>query len=117
MVMSQTLFIDGRWEAAKSGAVREIRCPADGALVGVVSEGGRDDTERAIQAARRAFDDGPWPRTPAPERGDLLLRVAAALRERSEEFARAESLDTGKRIVESRIDMSDIANCFDYYGK
>nr|WP_298322181.1 aldehyde dehydrogenase family protein [Haloactinopolyspora sp.] len=115
--MSQTLFIDGRWEAAKSGAVREIRCPADGALVGVVSEGGRDDTERAIQAARRAFDDGPWPRTPAPERGDLLLRVAAALRERSEEFARAESLDTGKRIVESRIDMSDIANCFDYYGK
>ena len=115
--MSQTLFIDGGWEPAASGAVREIRCPADGALVAVVSEGGRGDTERAIQAARRAFDDGPWPRTPAAERGDLLLRVAAELRVRAEEFARAESLDTGKRIVESRIDMSDIANCFDYYGK
>ncbi|NNV09579.1 aldehyde dehydrogenase family protein, partial [Geobacillus sp. MMMUD3] len=50
-------------------------------------------------------------------RGDFLLRFAAVLRERKEEFAVAESLDTGKRIVESRIDMDDIANCFDYFGK
>ncbi|PSL01569.1 betaine-aldehyde dehydrogenase [Haloactinopolyspora alba] len=112
-----TLFIDGRWEAAASAGVREIRCPADGTPVGTVSEATAEDTERAVAVARRAFDDGPWPRTPAPERGDVVLRVAARLRERKEEFARAESLDTGKRVVESRIDMDDIANCFDYYGK
>ncbi len=58
-----------------------------------------------------------WSSTPAAQRGDFLLRVAERLRERKEEFARAESLDTGKRIVESRIDMDDIAACFDYFGK
>src|SRR5690606_19709278 len=71
----------------------------------------------AIQAARRAFDSGIWSSTPAQERGDFVLRVAARLRERKEEFARAEALDTGKRMVEARIDMDDIAACFEYFGK
>lgn len=115
--MTATLFIDGQWTAASDGGTREIRCPADGSLTATVAEATREDTERAIVAARRAFDEGPWRRTPAAERGDLLLRFAATLRERSEEFARAESDDTGKRIVESRIDMDDIAACFEYFGK
>ncbi len=115
--MTATLFIDGQWTAASDGGTREIRCPADGSLTATVAEATREDTERAIAAARRAFDEGPWRRTPAAERGDLLLRFAATLRERSEEFARAESDDTGKRIVESRIDMDDIAACFEYFGK
>src|SRR5690606_9195492 len=74
------------------------------------------DAIAAIGAARRAFDGGEWRATPTAARGDFLLRVAARLRERKEEFARAESLDTGKRLVESRIDMDDIAACFDYFG-
>ncbi|MGM1018934.1 MAG: aldehyde dehydrogenase family protein [Actinomycetota bacterium] len=115
--MTATVFIDGRWESAADGATREIRCPADGTLVGEVSEAGPADTERAIAAARRAFDTGPWRDTTAAERGDLLLRVADLLDERQEDFARAESADTGKRIVESRIDMDDIAACFRYFGK
>ena len=114
---ASTLFINGSWEPAASGAVREIRNPADGELVATVSEAGRDDAERAIAAARAAFDSGVWAAVPAPERGDFLLKVAAGLRERREEFARAESLDTGKRLVESRMDMDDIAACFDYFGK
>src|SRR5690606_3981014 len=72
---------------------------------------------RAIAAARRAFDDGPWRATTAPERGDLLLRVADLLVERKAEFARTESLDTGKRLVESEIDMDDVTACFRYFGK
>src|SRR5690606_19818369 len=95
-----TLFIDGTWVPAASGESREIRCPADGELVDTVSEAGHADVEAAIAAARAAFDGGAWPATAAAERGDLLLRVAARLRQRTEEFARAESLDTGKRIVE-----------------
>ncbi|MFC7405004.1 aldehyde dehydrogenase family protein [Georgenia alba] len=114
---SATLFVGGRWVPARSGETREIRCPADGELVGVVAEGGAEDTEAAVAAARTAFDDGAWRDTPAPARGDFLLRVAARLRERKAEFARAESLDTGKRLVESEIDMDDIAACFTYYGK
>ncbi|PLC11353.1 betaine-aldehyde dehydrogenase [Kocuria flava] len=115
--MTETLFIDGRWEAAAGGGTRTIVCPADGTEVGTVSEATAEDTERAIAAARRAFDDGRWSSVPAPQRGDLLLRVAARLRERKDEFARAESLDTGKRLAESEIDMDDIAACFDWFGK
>ncbi|PFG38743.1 betaine-aldehyde dehydrogenase [Georgenia soli] len=115
--MSNTLFIDGRWVAARGGETREIRNPADGELVGVVAEASAEDTEAAIAAARASFDGGAWRDVPAPERGGLLLRVADRLRERKDEFARAESLDTGKRLVESEIDMDDIAACFTYYGK
>ena len=115
--MTATLFIDGVWTSAINGGTRQIDCPADGTLVAVVDEATEDDAIAAIKAARRAFDSGVWSSTPAAERGDFLLRVAARLRERKEEFARAEALDTGKRIVEARIDMDDIAACFDYFGK
>ncbi|GAA1627935.1 aldehyde dehydrogenase family protein [Georgenia ruanii] len=115
--MTNTLFIDGRWVPARSGETREIRNPADGELVGIVAEAGAEDAEAAIAAARAAFDGGAWRDVPAPERGDFLLKVADRLRERKAEFARAESLDTGKRLVESEIDMDDIAACFAYFGK
>ncbi|MER5969045.1 aldehyde dehydrogenase family protein [Streptomyces sp. NPDC002055] len=110
------LFIDGRWTAAVDGQVREIRCPADGTPVATVDEAGPKDAAAAVAAARDAFDRGPWPRTPAAERGRLLLRVADFLERDKGDFARAESLDTGKRLVESEIDMDDIANCFRYFG-
>jgi betaine-aldehyde dehydrogenase len=111
------LFIDGRWRAALDGRTREIRCPADGSPVGVVDEAGGKDTVEAVAAARRAFDEGPWPRTPAGERGDLLLRVAGLLVRDKDALARAESLDTGKRLVESAYDIDDVANCFRYFGR
>ncbi|MBN9740305.1 MULTISPECIES: aldehyde dehydrogenase family protein [Amycolatopsis] len=111
------LYIGGEWVDARAGGRREIRCPADGSLVAEVAEATAEDTEAAIAAARRAFDTGPWPSTPAGERGNLLLRAADLLDRDAEEFARAESLDTGKRLVESRYDMSDIAACLRYFGK
>jgi betaine-aldehyde dehydrogenase len=111
------LFIDGTWRSALDERTREIRCPADGSLVGVVDEAGGKDTVEAIAAARRAFDEGPWPTTPAADRGDLLLRVADLLLRDKDALARAESLDTGKRLVESEYDIDDIANCFRYFGR
>ncbi|MER6030273.1 aldehyde dehydrogenase family protein [Streptomyces sp. NPDC001851] len=111
------LFIDGAWRSALDERTREIRCPADGSLVGVVDEAGGKDTVEAIAAARRAFDTGPWPRTPAQERGDLLLRVADLLVRDKDALARAESLDTGKRLVESAYDIDDVVNCFRYFGR
>ncbi|MCP9206019.1 aldehyde dehydrogenase family protein [Streptomyces sp. NEAU-Y11] len=110
------LFIGGRWTAALDGHTREIRCPADGTLVATVDEAGPKDTAAAIAAARDAFDRGPWPGTPATERGRLLLRVAELLERDKADIARAESLDTGKRLVESEYDLDDIANCFRYFG-
>jgi len=102
------LYIDGEWTSAAKGLTREIRCPADGTLVATVDEATREDTERAIAAARTAFDDGRWSGVPAAERSALLHRVADLLERDTEVIARAESLDTGKRVVESRYDVADI---------
>ena len=112
-----TLFIGGSWTAASDGGTRDIHCPADGELAGSVSEGTAADADRAVQAARAAFDSGVWSGKSALERGTFLINVANRLRERKDDFARAETLDTGKRLVESEIDMDDIANCFEYFGK
>lgn len=117
MPQAQTLFIDGEWVSAENGATREIRCPADGREVGTVSEGTSGDAERAVLAARAAFEKGEWRNTPAAKRGDFLLKVGDELLRRKDEFAEAEALDTGKRLVEAEGDMEDIANCFRYFGK
>ncbi|MCW2597264.1 MAG: betaine-aldehyde dehydrogenase [Jatrophihabitans sp.] len=111
------IYIDGRWEAARAGARREIRCPADGTLVAEIDEGGAEDTDAAVAAAHRAFHSGPWPTTGAVERGALLLRVADLLERDKDLIARAESLDTGKRLVESEYDVDDVAAVFRHYGR
>ncbi|MCO1340300.1 betaine-aldehyde dehydrogenase [Kocuria polaris] len=117
MADAATLFIGGQWVAASNGATRTIVTPADGTEYAVVSEATRADSERAIAAAREAFDSGVWSSVPAPERGAFLLKVAARLRERKDEFAKAETGDTGKRFVESQIDMDDIAACYEFFGR
>ena len=111
------LFVDGEWCAPAAGGRREIRCPADGSLVGEVDEATADDTRAAVAAAHRAFHAGPWPGTSARERGDLLLRVADLLVRDKAALARMESLDTGKRLVESEYDIDDIVGVFRHYGR
>jgi betaine-aldehyde dehydrogenase len=111
------LFIDGKWEAARSGERREIRCPADGTLVAEVDEGGEADTEAAIAAAHTAFHEGPWPGTSSRERGDLLLRLADLLERDTDLVARMEALDTGKRFVEGQYDVADVVSVFRHYGR
>jgi betaine-aldehyde dehydrogenase len=111
------LYVDGAWTSAAAGGRREVRCPADASLVGEVDEAGAEDTTRAIEAAHRAFHDGPWPSTSGRERGDLLLRVADLLERDADEVARMESLDTGKRFVESRYDVADVVSVFRHYGR
>ncbi len=110
-------FIHGAWISAREGGTRQIRCPATGELVAEIDESTAVDTEAAITAARTAFDEGPWPATNARERGDLLLRVADLLQRDRAELARAESLDTGKRLVESEIDIDDVTSVFRHFGR
>src|SRR5699024_8242616 len=111
-----TLHIDGQWQSAASGETREITCPADGSAVVTVDEGGEADALAAVRAARAAFDHGPWPSTPTPERAALLYRVADRLERELDDVARLESLDTGKRHVESRIDMEDSVAVFRHFA-
>ena len=110
------LLIDGRWVSAHDGATRTIVCPANGREVGTVPEASADDTERAIAAARRAFDDGVWRQTSAWERAALLNAVANRLESEIETVAAAESADTGKRIEEARYDVTDVVSCFRFFA-
>ncbi|WP_018019154.1 aldehyde dehydrogenase family protein [Corynebacterium ciconiae] len=111
-----SLFIGGQWQPAADGQTRTISCPADGCVVGTVSEASDEDTERAIAAARASFDAQVWSQVPAVERGKLLLRVAAAISDNKDTFARAEAADTGKRVSEAEADMDDIISSFEYFG-
>ncbi len=110
------LYINGAWAAASAGGRRTIRCPADGSLVAEIDEAGADDARAAVAAAYEAFHHGPWPATPARERGDLLLAVADLLARDADEVALAESMDTGKRLVESQYDVADVVSVFRHYG-
>jgi betaine-aldehyde dehydrogenase len=110
------LFIDGEWCSAQGGERREIRCPANGELVSTVDEAGEVDTVAAIEAARRAFDTTDWPRSSVHDRSAILHRVADILLANKADVARAESLDTGKRLVESEYDVDDIASVFRFYA-
>jgi len=111
------LFIDGRWTGAQEGGRRDIRCPADGRVVGEVDEATAVDTEAAIAAARSAFDDGSWPALSTSERADVLLAVADLLQRDKAQIARLESLDTGKRLAESELDVDDVTSVFRHYGE
>jgi betaine-aldehyde dehydrogenase len=110
------LYIDGTWRPAADGGQREIRCPADGRLVASVSEATEVDTEAAIAAARTAYDHGPWRGTPERERGQLVGRVADIIERDRKEFASAEALDTGKRLVEAEYDMDDVVASLRYFA-
>lgn len=110
------VFVGGSWTPGASARTRIIRCPADGTAVATVTEGTAADAQAAVASARNAFDSGIWPETPELERGRLLLRVAGLLERDKDIYARAESLDTGKRLVEAEYDVDDVAACFRYYG-
>jgi betaine-aldehyde dehydrogenase len=115
--MSSTkMWIDNAWVDASDGGTREVINPADGTVIARVPEATAADVSRATAAARRAFDEGPWRRMAARERGTLLFRVAEAIRARAAELAETDTRNMGKPIVEAEFDVSDAAHCFEYYG-
>lgn len=111
-----SLFLDGAWTTGAAGATQEVVNPSDQRVVAKVDLAEPADVDRAVRAARAAFDSGPWPRTPAAERGALLVRVADLLVRDREDLAHVETLDTGKTLVESRLDLDDVVAVFRYYA-
>jgi betaine-aldehyde dehydrogenase len=112
-----SLFIDGKWMHAADGGTRDIVNPADGKVVTVVDEAGQVDAATAVAAARAAFDSGEWPGTPVAERVALLERIADLLVRDRDQIARIETLDTGKTLKESYIDIDDVVSVFRYYAR
>lgn len=110
------LFINGAWVRAEGGATREIINPFDQAVIAKVDEASAEDAVAAVRAARAAFDGGEWPGWTCRRRAALLRGVADLLERDRADIARRETLDTGKTLVESGIDVDDVASVFRYYA-
>ena len=95
-----SLLIDGQLVESASGKTFLSVNPADNEPLAEVAEGGVEDVDRAVDAARRAFEEGPWSRMSALDRQKILFAMARIVRERLEELATLETQDCGKPIVE-----------------
>ena len=85
------LFINGEWTAPASGETFPTFAPSTGEKIADVAKAGREDAQRAIEAARKAFDDGPWPRMAGKERAERLRKAAELITARSGEIAEIEA--------------------------
>lgn len=111
-------FIDGQSVPARSGRVFNSINPATGEILAEVASCGQDDVDIAVAAARRAFEAGVWSRKSPAHRKDVLLRLAALLREHQEELALLESLDMGKLVNDAvTVDVPGSAAIFQWYAE
>jgi betaine-aldehyde dehydrogenase len=114
-MQTYAMLIDGEWVAAAAGKTFDVMNPATAQVMAKVPEAGTADVDRAVKAARRAFEGG-WRDATAQERGRILLRLAQKMRDELPRLAELETLNSGKPIVESEFDLTDVATCFEYYG-
>src|SRR5580658_6013189 len=98
----QPMFIAGKWVQSASGKTFPTLNPATGETICQVAEGDKPDVDQAVKAARKAFEDGPWPRMNASDRGQLLHKLADLIEEHAGELAALESLDNGKPVAVAR---------------
>src|SRR6266403_3451511 len=116
-VKDQPLFVGGKWLDSASGKAFETINPATGEVICQVAEGDKADVDLAVKAARKAFEEGPWPKLSAAERGRLLHRLADLIEQNREELAALESLDNGKPYRDSfNIDLPLTVKCYRYYA-
>jgi phenylacetaldehyde dehydrogenase len=97
------LFIDGQWSDAASGKTFETPNPATGEALAQVAEGEAEDISRAVRAARKAFDDGPWTKMTPSERGRIIWKIGELIAEHNDELAQLESLDNGKPYAVAKV--------------
>jgi phenylacetaldehyde dehydrogenase len=109
------LLINGKWVPAASGKTFEVFNPASGEVVAHVAEGDKEDVNRAVTAARRAFETGPWPAMTPSERGKMMWRIGDLIMKYADELAELEALDNGKPVTIARAaDVALAADIFQY---
>jgi len=109
-------YVNGQWVSSASGKTFPVYDPSTEEVIAQVAASESADVERAVKAARAAFDSGPWPKTTAQDRGRILFKLAEKVRQNSAMLAEMECRNTGKPIVEAEYDIADVATCFEYYG-
>jgi len=113
----QRLLIDGEWVESADGRSFDTVDPATGRPITQVAHAGAEDVARAVAAARRALEDGPWASAPAAERARLLNRLADLVEAHAEELAQLESLDNGKPVrLAQAVDVSQTVGWFRHFA-
>lgn len=116
-VKDRALLIGGKWVDSVSGKTFETTNPATGEVICQVAEGDKADIDLAVKAARKAFEEGAWPKTSGAERGRLLNRLADLIEKNKEELAALESLDNGKPYRDAlAADLALTIKCYRYYA-
>ncbi|MGN6466367.1 MAG: aldehyde dehydrogenase family protein [Rhizobiaceae bacterium] len=109
-------IIDGKPVDSLSGRRIDVASPSDGKIFASIPASAEADVDRAVKAARRAFEDGPWAKMPAVERGRCLTRLFQLVEKNGEELAALESRDTGKPVRQGRADVTATMRYYEFYG-
>src|SRR5919112_2578382 len=110
------LFIDGKWVDAESGKTFPTPTPATGATLAEVAEGDKADIDKAVAAARRAFE-GAWSKVSARDRGRMMYKLAQLIEAKIPELAAIETSDNGKPIKETTyVDLPQVVENFEYFA-
>lgn len=115
-IETRDLFLAGQYRPAASGETFTVINPASNTTLAAVAKAGIEDVEAAVQAARQAFDEGPWPRMSPYERGRVLQKIADRIRERADELTLVESRNTGKPLARAKGEILGAATVFEYYA-
>ncbi len=116
VIRSYQNYINGQWVKSSSGEMFPVYDPSTEEVIAQVASSAAPDVDRAVKAARAAFDSGPWATTTAQDRGRILFKLAEKIRQNAAQLAELECRNTGKPIVEAEYDIADVATCFEYYG-
>jgi acyl-CoA reductase-like NAD-dependent aldehyde dehydrogenase len=112
-----SFFIGGKWVKPATSSLLSVISPVTEEVIATYAEAGSQDVDRAVAAARDAFDNGPWPRMSQAERGKQLLKVAEIMRARHAEFAEIWTAEVGAPISFTRYASGQGAGLFEYYGQ
>jgi betaine-aldehyde dehydrogenase len=115
-VQTYKMFVNGEWVESNSGKTFPVYDPSTEEVMAQVPESDSKDIDRAVAAAKAAFEDGPWSQTTAQDRGRALYKLAAKIRAELPKLAEIEAQNCGKPIVEAEYDINDVATCFEYYA-
>jgi aldehyde dehydrogenase (NAD+) len=116
-VSATKLLINNRWVPSESGKTFATINPATGEEICQIAEADAADVDKAVHAARRAFEHGPWRKLPASERGRMLHRLADLIEKHADELAALESLDNGKPVsIAKAVDVAATVGCFRYFA-
>jgi betaine-aldehyde dehydrogenase len=110
------MYVNGEWVASNSGKTFSVYDPSTEEVIAEVPDSNAKDVDRAVAAAKDAFENGPWANSTAQERGRVLFKLADAVRQNTAALAELEARNSGKPIVEAEYDMADVVTCFEYYG-